>query len=384
MKTQQKCCAREAHSTHRCGAGSQHPMPRPSSSHRLVALAQHLRSTAPDPTAETDLSNFDGVPLEGQVAVVTGASRGIGKGVALALAKAGATVYVTGRTTTASDSRPGTLVGTAEEINSDDEVTLGSCIPVVCDHADDASVEALFQRIEQERGRLDILVNNAYDGGGGGAGKWWEQPFSSFDRPAMVGLRSAYITSMLAARMMTPKKAGLIVNISAFGGVKPYTSVVYTTVKTGIDRFTADAALELYEDNVSMVSLWPGLVKTENGALLSQSMRCMLSRAEPPHCLLQWSAGWESASRRVSTRKAPSSLAAGWWRWRKTPTRYTQSVGRLSWLGNWQRSAHIDCTWLILQCSIYYWSCCCISCLWLHSVCTISVISFAMTLGSDR
>jgi NAD(P)-dependent dehydrogenase (short-subunit alcohol dehydrogenase family) len=145
---------------------------------------------------------------------------------------------------------------------------------VVCDHADDASVEALFQRIEQERGRLDILVNNAYDGGGGGAGKWWEQPFASFDRPATVGLRSAYITSMLAARMMAPKKAGLIVNISAFGGVKPYTSVVYTTVKTGIDRFTADAALELYEDNVSMVSLWPGLVKTENGALLSQSLRC--------------------------------------------------------------------------------------------------------------
>ena len=68
---------------------------------------------------------------------------------------------------------------------------------------------------------------------------------------------------MYAARMMAPKKAGLIANISAFGGIKPYTSVVYTTVKTGIDRFTADAALELLEDNVSMVSIWPGLVKTE-------------------------------------------------------------------------------------------------------------------------
>eukprot|EP01046_Picozoa_sp_COSAG06_P079643 COSAG06_NODE_27050_length_602_cov_1.041750_1_plen_193_part_01 len=81
---QQKCAVPEAHRTH-ADSSRQHPMPRPSSSHRLVALAQHLRSTAPDPTAATELSNFDGVALEGQVAVVMGASRGIGKGVALAL-----------------------------------------------------------------------------------------------------------------------------------------------------------------------------------------------------------------------------------------------------------------------------------------------------------
>ena len=201
---------------------------------------------------------------ERKIALVTGGTRGIGKGIALALAKAGATVYITGRTLTASDSRPGTLSGTADEINGDAEVTAGSIVPVVLDQADDEAVEALFTTIAADAGKLDILVNNAYDGGGmKNAKKFYDNDVSSFDRPATVGLRSAYVASMHACRMMAAQQSGLVVNISAFGGVKPYTSTVYTIVKTGVDRFTADAALELFDDNVAMVSLWPGLVKTE-------------------------------------------------------------------------------------------------------------------------
>jgi NAD(P)-dependent dehydrogenase (short-subunit alcohol dehydrogenase family) len=200
--------------------------------------------------------------LKGRVALVTGASRGIGKGCALELGAAGATVYVTGRTVRpGSDPLPGTIGETAAEI----DVLGGTGIAVACDHRDDAQVEALFERVRAERGRLDVLVNNAFiippllTSGR----KFWEAPISDYDDMLDVGTRSAYVASWHALRLMLPVQRGLIANVSSSGAVGYAWHVAYGMGKSALDRFTADAAHELRKRGVSVVSLWPGLVRTE-------------------------------------------------------------------------------------------------------------------------
>ena len=137
-------------------------------------------------------------PLAGEVAVVTGASRGVGKGIALGLAEAGCTVYVTGRTAARAGERalPGTVLETAEEVTA----LGGRGVGVVCDHADDAQVAALFERVRKETGRLDILVNNAFAIPEGRlVAPFWELPIAQWDSMHTVGLRSHYVASVLAA-----------------------------------------------------------------------------------------------------------------------------------------------------------------------------------------
>ena len=199
--------------------------------------------------------------LEGQVAVVTGASRGIGRGCAVELGRRGATVFVTGRTVKPRKQLPGTIGATAEEVTK----AGGQGIAVACDHRDDAAVEALFDRIRSERGRLDILVNNAF--------KitreltsglpFWEVPISNWDDMIGVGTRSAYVASWFAASLMIERARGLIVNISSSGAREYAWQVAYGVGKAALDRFTADAAHELRDRGVAVVSLWPGLVLTE-------------------------------------------------------------------------------------------------------------------------
>ena len=199
--------------------------------------------------------------LEGQVAVVTGASRGIGRGCAVELGRRGATVFVTGRTVKPRKQLPGTIGATAEEVTK----AGGQGIAVACDHRDDAAVEALFDRIRSERGRLDILVNNAF--------KitreltsglpFWEVPISNWDDMIGVGTRSAYVASWFAAPLMIERARGLIVNISSSGAREYAWQVAYGVGKAALDRFTADAAHELRDRGVAVVSLWPGLVLTE-------------------------------------------------------------------------------------------------------------------------
>ncbi len=201
-------------------------------------------------------------PLDGRVAIVTGASRGIGKGCALELAAAGATVYLTGRTTREGDAElPGTIAATADEIAR----AGGRAVAVACDHRDDAAVEALFARVDAEQGRLDVLVNNAFaiprelTAGL----RFFEAPISNWDDMIDVGTRSAYVASVFAARRMAAVRSGLIANISSSGAVRYAWHVAYGVGKAALDRITADTAHELHGFGVAVVSLWPGLVITE-------------------------------------------------------------------------------------------------------------------------
>jgi len=199
--------------------------------------------------------------LTGKVAVVTGASRGIGKGIALALGAQGATVYVTGRTVSAGDdSLPGTIGETAAEIDRRG----GTGIAVGVDHSEDEQVAALFGQIRHEQGRLDILVNNAFaipedltD-----SKPFWEKPLSNWDM-VDVGVRSNFVAAWHAAQVMTGQRSGLIVAISGYVGVTYTYGVVFGMCKAAVDRMARDMAIELQPHNVASISLWQGLTLTE-------------------------------------------------------------------------------------------------------------------------
>ena len=200
--------------------------------------------------------------LNGCVAIVTGASRGIGKGCALELGAAGATVYVTGRTLQEGDAPlPGSLEATVRDV----EALGGRCVGVACDHRDDDQVARLFERVAEECGRLDVLVNNAFlippelTSGL----PFWETPLSNWDDMIGVGTRSAYVATWHAAKPMAAGRPGLIVNVSSSGATGFAWHVAYGVGKCALDRLTADTAHQLRDRGVTVVSLWPGLVLTE-------------------------------------------------------------------------------------------------------------------------
>jgi dehydrogenase/reductase SDR family protein 1 len=194
--------------------------------------------------------------------LVTGASRGIGKGIALELGAAGATVYVTGRTLDDSGAPlPGTIGATADEVTS----LGGKGIPVRCDHSSDAEIEALFERVKSEQGRVDILVNNVFTVPSEPIfeGKFWDYPVSLWDELIHVGCRGHYVASHAVAPMMVEQRSGLIVNISSFAGATYIFNVPYGVGKAAVDRMAKDMAVELAPFDVTCVSLWPGVVRTE-------------------------------------------------------------------------------------------------------------------------
>jgi dehydrogenase/reductase SDR family member 1 len=207
--------------------------------------------------------------LRGQIALVTGASRGVGRGVATALREAGAIVYATGRTVATADLDP-------------------SIFRVPCDHTNDAAVGRVFERIAVEQGRLHILVNNAWGGyeqmvDANGRFTWllpfWEQPAARWDSMMTAGVRAAFIASQHAARAMIVERRGLIANISFWAAQKYLGNAIYGISKASTDKLTADAAHELRPHNVTVVSVYPGLVKTE--AVIAAGI-FDLSRAESP------------------------------------------------------------------------------------------------------
>jgi dehydrogenase/reductase SDR family member 1 len=208
--------------------------------------------------------------LEGRTAVVTGGSRGVGKGVARELIASGARVFVTGRS--ASDLRYLDGSGTA----------------IVCDHRDDGQVEAAFRRVLDEAGRIDVLVNNVWGGYEnmleGGVFTWtkpfWEQPRWRWDAMFSAGVRAHYVASQLAAPSMVARRQGLIVNISFWAARKHVGNVAYGVSKAATDKLTADMAHELEPFGVTVVSLYPGLVRTEK--VMEASAWLDLTNSESP------------------------------------------------------------------------------------------------------
>jgi len=207
------------------------------------------------------VSGHSKASLAGKVAIVTGASRGMGKGIALALAEQGATVYVTGRTVIPNSyPLPGTVGETAAEV----DLRGGKGIAVQVDHANDDQVAALFAQVKREQGRLDILVNNAIaiPAELTQPGTFWEKPISNWEM-IDVGLRSNFVAAWHAARIMVPQKSGLIIAISGYVGVTYTYNVIFGTCKTATDRMARDMAIELKPHNVASLSLWQGFTYTE-------------------------------------------------------------------------------------------------------------------------
>lgn len=225
--------------------------------------------------------------LLGKVALVTGASRGIGKGIALGLGEAGATVYITGRTVEANQAAvdlPGTIYQTVEEAAK----LGGQCIAIQCDHKVDQQVEAVFHRIRAEQNRLDLLVNNVWGGYehfNDGTEFWkekgfWTVPLSRWDKSFQAGVRAHYVSSVFAAPIMIAQRSGLIVNISFLAAQRDNMGVSYGVAKSASDRMAACMAYELREHNVAAVSLYPGLVRTES--VLKAGEFFDLSNSESP------------------------------------------------------------------------------------------------------
>jgi dehydrogenase/reductase SDR family member 1 len=227
------------------------------------------------------------VDLKGKVAIVTGASRGVGKGVALGLGEAGATVYVTGRTTregTDIEKLGGTVFATAEGVTA----AGGKGIATACDHRDDEQTEKLFQRVKGDNGQLDVLVNNAWGGyeqmEHDGEFTWlkpfWSQPLWRWDAMFQGGVRAAYVSSAFAARMMVEQQNGLIVNISYWAAQKYMANVAYGAAKAAVDKMTSDMAHEAEKFNIAVISLYPGLVRTES--VLRAAQYFDMSNSESP------------------------------------------------------------------------------------------------------
>lgn len=207
--------------------------------------------------------------LKTVIALVTGASRGAGRGVALELGSAGATVYVTGRSV---DGRPTTndVPGTIDESARQVTERGGRGIAVRCDHTVDADVESLFDRIRTDYGRLDILVNNVWGGYEDSACRplprvpFWEQPLDQWDRMFSAGVRAHLTASRLAVPLMLPQRRGLIISTTANLDALPYMhNLMYDLAKNSITRLTRDMAQELRESGIAALAVAPGFMRTE-------------------------------------------------------------------------------------------------------------------------
>jgi NAD(P)-dependent dehydrogenase (short-subunit alcohol dehydrogenase family) len=205
-------------------------------------------------------------------ALVTGASRGVGRGAAIALSDAGFTVYATGRTIT--------------------DASLPSSINRIrCDHRDDSQTAAAFAQVAASSGGLDVLLNSAWGGyeqmvDANGRFTWtvpfWEQPFERWTLMLDAGVRAAYVCSAHAARLMLPAKRGLIVNISFWAAQKFVGNAVYGISKAATDKLTHDTAHELKPHGITVVSLYPGLVRTESVLAAASQGWLDLSNSESP------------------------------------------------------------------------------------------------------
>ena len=207
--------------------------------------------------------------LRNIVALATGASRGAGRGIALELGAAGATVYVTGRSVDAgstTDNVPGTIHETAREVSERG----GHGIAVRCDHTVDSDVESLFDRIRGEHGRLDVLVNNVWGGYENADCRplplvpFWEQSFHQWDAMFTAGVRAQVFASRLAVPLMLPQRRGLIVSTTANLDALPYLrNLFYDLAKNAVARLAWAMAQELRDYGIASLAVAPGFMRTE-------------------------------------------------------------------------------------------------------------------------
>lgn len=212
---------------------------------------------------------------DSKVALVTGASRGAGAGIARGFGELGYTVYVTGRTTTPGDAKgwdgtvlPGTFAETAEQVTE----LGGKGVAVQCDHGDDEQVAALFERIQKDEGRLDMLVNNAAYIHHQLIEKkpFWEKELDAA-KILDVGLISAYTASWHAAKIMVPQGSGLIAFGSSFGASCYMHGPAYGAQKAGLDKLAHDMEHDLRGTGVAAVSIWMGPLITERSKIASET-----------------------------------------------------------------------------------------------------------------
>jgi dehydrogenase/reductase SDR family member 1 len=218
--------------------------------------------------------------VQGLTAVVTGGTKGVGRGVAHELARSGATVFSTGRSAPAGDAGAG---------RPDVERADGGAVRQLrCDHRHDTEVDATFDRILDAVGTIDILVNGVWGGYDrmveDGAFTWgrpfWEQPLWRWDAMFAAGVRAHYRASQRAAASMVARRRGLIVNVSHWAAQKRIGNVAYGVAKAATDKMTADMAEELRPHGVTVVALYPGLVRTEK--VMEAAQWLDLSNSESP------------------------------------------------------------------------------------------------------
>lgn len=205
-------------------------------------------------------------PLGDTIAVVTGATRGAGRGIAKALGAAGATVYVTGRSSRASgrtNDYPGTIEEAAEAVTS----AGGLGVPVRCDHRSEEEVQALFARVASEQGRLDVLVNNAWGGHdlriGVAYEPFWELSSRNWDAMFTGGVRAGILSSKYAAPLMIARGRGLIVNTTSYDDDNYCGTLYYDLAKNALNRMAFAMACDLRAHGVAAVALSPGWMRTE-------------------------------------------------------------------------------------------------------------------------
>jgi NAD(P)-dependent dehydrogenase (short-subunit alcohol dehydrogenase family) len=227
--------------------------------------------------------------LHGRVAVVTGASRGAGRAVALVLGEEGATAYITGRSTRGgptTDDMPGTVEDAAEAVTSRG----GLGVPVRCDHTDDTQVEGLFQRVRREQGRLDLLVTNAWGGYeqhdlDSFQRPFWEQPLRHWQGMFTAGLRAHLAASRFAVPLMLGQGKGLIVCTTAWDRGKYLGNLFYDVAKAAVNRLAWGMARELRPHGIAALALAPGFMRTERVLAAHNERPFDLSQTESPEYL---------------------------------------------------------------------------------------------------
>ena len=219
-----------------------------------------------------------------RIVLVTGASRGAGRGISIALGATGARVYLTGRPEADSNSNlAGTLLETAQLVTN----AGGEGIALYCDHSSDEQTQSALSEIQKEHGRLDILVNNATDIDDAitDSGPFWEKPISLCNL-LDVGLRSHYLTTWHAAPLLITDGGGLVVNTSSFGGRIYMHGPAYGAGKAGVDKMAHDMAVDFKPFEVAVISLWMGLLLTERTKRVLEndqdSYQNLLDSAETP------------------------------------------------------------------------------------------------------